>query len=216
LVLNLILVCGAGLWVARGVVARLIRPRNPLQLMRASHFHELSQTTAGAEVVMVGDSLTQYAEWTELISRPAVNRGVADDTIEDVRTRLGDIVALRPKVLFLMIGVNDLERGATPPQVAERHATLVREIQAALPSTHVVVQSLLPVRAKRAGLQSAIAETNTFLARAAKVERVTWLDVGRALADTSGQLADRYTDDGMHLSGDGYRAWAETIRPLLP
>jgi lysophospholipase L1-like esterase len=45
---------------------------------------------------------------------------------------------------------------------------------------------------------------------------VTWLDVAGKMADASGELADRFSGDGLHLSGAGYGAWADVVRPLLP
>lgn len=216
LVLNGILVGAIGLWVARRVVRSATARSDVLQQMRAGHLHELARRSAPSDVVMLGDSLTQYAEWSELMGCPVANRGVAGDTIEQVRQRLSDVVALHPKVLFLLVGVNDLEDGVAPPEVARRHAALIRELRATLPTTRLVVQAILPVRGQRRLSLSAISDTNALLRHAAKAAGAAWLDVGSVLVDPTGQLDPRYSLDGLHLTGDGYRAWAEAIRPLLP
>jgi len=214
LVLNVIFVGVFGFWVAR----RLASPGRPdgLQRMRADHFHDLVRGSKGADIVMLGDSNIQFAEWSELMNRPVANRGIAGDTIDDVRQRLEDVVVLRPKILFLLVGCNDLQRGATPQEVAQKHSALVRELQARLPTTRLVVQALLPIHRPQRTSPAAIAETNALLARAAEAEGVAFLDVGRALEDPTGQLDPRYSLDGLHVSGEGYRVWANMLLPLPP
>src|ERR1700719_953485 len=62
-----------------------------------------------ATIVMLGDSITEAAPWDELTGcRSIVNRGIGGDTTGGVLARLGDVVKLRPRAVFLMIGVNDI------------------------------------------------------------------------------------------------------------
>lgn len=214
LALNAVLVGAIGIGVAR----RLARPAqhpDAMRRMRVDHLRELAARSAAAEVVMLGDSLVQHAEWSELMGRPVANRGVAGDRVEQVRQRLADVAALRPRVLFLLVGVNDLGEGAAPEEVARRYAALLGELRAALPTTRLVAQALLPVRGQRRVTPSAISETNALLARAAEAQGAAWVDAGKALADPTGQLDPRYSLDGLHLTGAGYRAWADALRPLL-
>jgi lysophospholipase L1-like esterase len=44
---------------------------------------------------------------------------------------------------------------------------------------------------------------------------VTYLDLWPALATPKGTLRPDYTIDGLHLTGPGYAAWVECLRPLL-
>jgi lysophospholipase L1-like esterase len=174
------------------------------------------------DVVMLGDSLTQRTDWSALLGRPIANRGVSGDTIELVRRRLGAVVALRPKVLFLLIGINDLLGGTPPERVAEQHAQLVKEIRTRLPETRVVVEALLPVREALLRTQdefvsaATVVKTNALIAKANGGPTPDWLDANSLLADSSGQLDSRFTSDGLHLSGAGYRVWADELRRYLP
>jgi len=187
---------------------------------RAAAFHELA---AGPrrEVVVVGDSLTERAEWWELLDRPVANRGIAGDTVARVRARLDDVVALDPGVVFLLIGVNDLLAGATPEALATGHAALVAELRRRLPRARIVVESLLPIRGTRvardAALTSAtVRRANELCRRGAAAAAADWLDLHAWLADPDGELDPRYSSDGLHLSGAGYRAWAAAVLPYLP
>jgi len=187
---------------------------------RAAAFHALA---AGPrrEVVVVGDSLTERAEWWELLDRPVANRGIAGDTVARVRARLDDVVALDPDMVFLLVGVNDLLAGVTPEALATGHAALVAELRRRLPRARIVVESLLPIRGTRvardAALTSAtVRRANQLLRRAVAGAGADWLDVHAGLADATGELDARYTIDGLHLSPAGYRVWADLLRAHLP
>lgn len=43
-------------------------------------------------------------------------------------------------------------------------------------------------------------------------KEVTYLDVWGALADHEGRLDKRYTNDGLHLTGEGYVVWRDAIK----
>src|SRR4051812_7322100 len=114
---------------------------------RAAMFHEYAAGLSRQhDVVFLGDSLTERGEWWELLDRPVANRGISGDTVAGVRARLDDIVALSPRVLFVLIRVNDLLSGTPPEALAVRHTALVVELRRRLPRTRIVVESLLPIR----------------------------------------------------------------------
>lgn len=203
--------------------ARHHRPRSSglpsREQARADLFHALAGDRR--EVVMLGDSLTDRGEWWELLGRPVANRGIAADTIADVRARLDDVVALAPRAVFVLIGVNDLLNGAAPEAMAKDHAALIGELRRRLPAARLVVESLLPIRdelvARDEPLASAtVQKANQLLARGAAAAGAGWVDVAARLADAGGELDARYSSDGLHLSGAGYRVWAAALRPYLP
>lgn len=210
----------AGLWAARSLGPRPIpalreRARNDL-------FHALAAApVTHRDVVFVGDSLTERGEWWELLDRPVANRGVAGDTVETVRARLDDVAALDPRVVFVLVGINDLLSGASPDALAARHAALIAELRRRLPRARIVAESLLPIRdelvALDAELTSAtVRRANELCRRGARAAGVDWLDLHARLADPDGELDPRYSNDGLHLSGAGYRAWAAAVLPYLP
>ncbi|HZV20619.1 MAG TPA: GDSL-type esterase/lipase family protein, partial [Hyphomicrobiales bacterium] len=68
----------------------------------------LSKITS-APVVMLGDSLTKRAQWAEITGCPFLaNRGIGGDTSAGVLSRLEESLKLRPRAVFLMIGINDI------------------------------------------------------------------------------------------------------------
>ncbi|HMG56575.1 MAG TPA: GDSL-type esterase/lipase family protein [Kofleriaceae bacterium] len=212
---------GAIAWTARHVRRRPPRPEiASREQARAALFHALAGPAAHRDVVLLGDSLTERGEWWELLDRPAANRGIANDTIAGVRARLDDVVALAPRLVFVLIGVNDLMAGATPEAMAADHAALIAELRRRLPGARLVVESLLPIRDELVAddeplTTQAVRRANQLLARGATAAGAEWLDVGARLADPGGELDPALSSDGLHLSAAGYRAWADALRPYL-
>jgi lysophospholipase L1-like esterase len=211
----------AGLWgvryLRRPTPAPSLRDRSRIDL-----FHALAAgPVTHRDVVVVGDSLTERGEWWELLDRPVANRGAASDTVEAVRARLDDVVALDPRVVFVQVGINDLLAGASPDALAARHAALIAELRGRLPQARIVAESLLPIRdelvARDAELTSpTVRRANELCRRGAAAAGADWLDLHARLADPDGELDPRYSSDGLHLSGAGYRAWAAALLPYLP
>ncbi|MDE5796915.1 MAG: GDSL family lipase, partial [Muribaculaceae bacterium] len=56
---------------------------------------------------------------------------------------------------------------------------------------------------------------NTLLKELAPAYNAVWIDLWPALADSQGRLRKDFTNDGLHLTGKGYKAWAETILPFI-
>lgn len=188
---------------------------------RVSLHAALAAGPATRDVVLIGDSLTDRGEWDELLGRAVANRGVAGDRVADVAARLDSALGGAPRVVVLEIGVNDLLAGRDPAAVAEEHARLVAALRARRPETRIAVTAILPVNERLLAAtgdalsQRAIDETNRRLERAAAAAGADWLDPGPRLRRGDGQLDERYTADGVHLDGDGYRQWAAVLAAYL-
>ncbi|MFE5286221.1 GDSL-type esterase/lipase family protein [Nocardia sp. NPDC056611] len=176
--------------------------------MRASQFEQLPAPTG--RVVFFGDSITEGGLWDEWFPqvRP-VNRGIGGNTVDDLRARL-DTAIDAPEAIFLLIGTNDLGLGQTPGQVGENLRRLVEEIRERAPHTPLHVQSVMPRRAKFA---ERIRELNSAAWQIAAEADAWYIDLWPALADSNGALRPEFTRDGLHLSGAGYAAWVEVLRP---
>jgi lysophospholipase L1-like esterase len=186
---------------------------------RSSYWHERTSLFASlphrADVAMIGDSLTDGAEWAELFPGvDIVNRGIDGDTTDGVLARLDGILAHRPRRAFLMIGINDFadERRDVDAVFADYRAIVARLEQAGV---GVFVQSTLPCNEAKgawkscAALNGSIRQLNERLATLAS-GRVTFIDLRPLLAGDGG-LKSELTYDGVHLNGDGYRLWKRAI-----
>ena len=76
---------------------------------RLSQFEALAATHSA--VAFVGDSITEGGLWSEwLPGVDVINRGISGNTTQDILDRMHQIVSVQPDKLFLMIGVNDLNK----------------------------------------------------------------------------------------------------------
>lgn len=176
------------------------------------------------DIVFVGNSITDGCEWSELFGRRRVlNRGISGDRAEWLLDRLDPILAGRPRKLFLMIGTNDLAAGRTPAEVAADVAALLDRFAAASPRTRIYVQSILPVNDRDIPdaswghwkKKAEIAETNRLVEALCRERGVVYVDLASRLMDGTGLLDKRYTNDGLHLTGEGYLVWRDAVMPYI-
>lgn len=170
-------------------------------------------------IVMLGDSLTAGHDWPRAFPEVKVhNLGLGGDTWAGVWGRLDEAVGLNPAQIFLMIGINDLLRGARPEEIVSGHQRLWAELAEKIPSAALRVQSLLPyLEAALPGLppNEDIIWINAQLAEAAGARGLVFIDLFSPLADADRQLGLEYTTDGLHLTGAAYAVWSGLIRPLV-
>lgn len=171
-----------------------------------------------ADIVFFGDSLTYRGDWQPLSKTLKIaNRGIDGDRIDGLEARLDQVVALKPKTLFLLVGINDLGERA-PKEVCADYARLLDRIQQALPETRIYVQSLLPVRTDMRSLPDnrQLEQVNRSIRQMAEDRGMEYIDLFFSMLDRpSWQLAYDYQLDGLHLSKEGYAVWQERIRPLI-
>jgi lysophospholipase L1-like esterase len=191
--------------------------RSSYWLERTSFFRTFART---ADVVMLGDSLTDGAEWREMFPQLVIlNRGIDSDTTQGVLARVDDILAVRPRTAFVMIGINDFAETQRPVgAVFANYRSIVSRLDQA--GVKVFVQSTLPCNEAKAAWKSCpsinakVSQLNGRLATLASA-RVNFIDLTPALAGHGG-LRSEFTDDGVHLNGPGYRQWRDAIASFMP
>ena len=197
------------------------QPEDPAYLtlnyrMRRMYFSLTAGSTKNP-VVFFGDSITFGADWERLFPEsPVVNRGISGDTTSGLLNRQNEIIALRPKQIFLMIGTNDLCFGRPVDQVIENYSKILARFQAELPGTPVYVQSILPFNDQMFpsnGLRKNqnIRALNKAIKPLAQKYGYEYLDLSGAFTGKDGRLLPQYTYDGLHLNDDAYQVWRRLI-----
>ena len=171
---------------------------------RYQHF-ELS--IPNPDVVFLGDSITQASTFNEVFGTSAriYNRGVGGDTAFDIINRLQEIKSLKPKVVYLMVGINDLHRGASPKQVADNISTIHSSLTES--GIKTIVQETIQCQASKCSFKDEVNDLNKILAVKFKSEL---LHMGE-LSSMHG-LSDNLTYDGIHLNKEGYETWINQLR----
>jgi beta-glucosidase len=209
---------------------------NPEPWWVERHARLVDQAMRGhINLLFLGDSITQgwhgtgrdqyegdgRAVWDDYYAtRLPANFGMGSDRTENLLWRIGrgELAGIRPMVVVLLIGTNNLEEGTEA--TAAGVEAVVDEIHRRLPETRVLLLGLLPrgVRGStgdRAEPDARIAEANRLLLRLEVKPGVVYLDVGDRLVEADGRLAREVFPDFLHMSGQGYQRLAEAIEPTL-
>ena len=174
--------------------------------------------TSENDIIFLGNSITDGGEWAELFQNPnCKNRGISADITAGVLNRLETITKGQPAMVFLMIGTNDMNWGYSNDTIAMSVREIVQRIKAESPRTRIIVESILPVNdcyGYFSGHTKRYADVpiiNGMLKAMAEEEGVTYLDLYSRFANEEGKMEPKYSNDGLHINGDGYLLWKEMV-----
>lgn len=168
-------------------------------------------------VVFYGNSITDV--WatsfpTTFPGKPYVGRGISGQTTPQMLVRFRqDVVALRPKVVVILAGTNDIAGNTGPSslEMVEDNLASMTEIAKAN-GIRVVLSSVLPVYDYpwKPGLQPApkIMALNAWIRQYAASVGATYLDYHSAMKDARDGLPVELAKDGVHPTAAGYAIMA--------
>lgn len=191
------------------------------QLALWEKYRQLNTTANSGEIVFIGDSITEFNPIEELIesSLKIYNRGIRGITSLQLLDHLEEqILGVKPKIIFLMIGVNDLKT-REPQVVFETILTIIKQVKKNLPQSKIYLQSILPInessrfiRNKNRRSTKTILILNKLLS---EIDNVYWLDLHSLLRNSNNELPERYTTDGVHLTIDAYRIISQKFQEII-
>jgi lysophospholipase L1-like esterase len=165
-------------------------------------------------VVFLGDSITDGWKLGEYFSgKPYVNRGISGQTTPQMLLRFRpDVIALKPQVVVILAGTNDIA-GNTGPMTVEmienNYASMAELANAN--RIRVVFASVLPVHdygpRKMTDRRSPekIRQLNEWLKGYCAANRHIYLDYYSHMLDDKGMLRAELANDGLHPNVDGYK-----------
>lgn len=173
--------------------------------------------------ILAGDSLSLWFP-SELLpqDRNWLNQGISGETSTGLLKRLKLFDSTQPETIFVMIGINDLIRGATDEIILDNQQQIMRYLKKAHPQTQIVVQSILPHGGEEATWESRekllaipnsrIRSLNQQLQAIAQKEGVKYLDLHRLFTNEQGNLRPKFSTDGLHLNSQGYLVWSSALQ----
>lgn len=166
------------------------------------------------DVVFIGDSITNRAEWGVLFpSQNIANLGLDGESTDGVLKRMDSIYATNARKAFIMIGINDFLDGAEVNDVIENYRKIINELVAQGIQTYV--QSTILAGHRNARLNKKIMALNDQLKKIANEKKsFTYIDLNASLA--KGLVLDsKYSPDDIHLNGSGYAVWKDVIKGYI-
>jgi lysophospholipase L1-like esterase len=165
-------------------------------------------------VVLIGDSITQMWSATNpsfFAGKPFINRGINGQTTPQMLVRFrADVIALKPKVVVILAGINDIA-GNTGPSTLEMITNNIFSMAelAKANSIKVILCSVLPTTnfpwKPNQYPAEKIVTLNKMIELYAVENEIKYLDYYSAMVNEQKGLLDTYSGDGVHPNKLGYQ-----------
>lgn len=180
----------------------------------------------GIQLVFLGDSITDafpgrgketwnanYAQYN------AVSFGISGERTENTLGHIagGVLDGLSPKAVVIMIGTNNIGHfnDEKPEWAAAGVKKIIEEVKAKLPNSKILLLGVFPRDKKGSPKRVAVEGINAIISKYGEGKTVTFLDIGAKFLDANGEIPKEIMPDGLHPNADGYKIWAEAMKPTL-
>ena len=178
--------------------------------------------TSHAQIVLLGDSITEGWEGAPeqlqaLVGlRSAANLGVGGDRTQHVLWRLeqAPLSAIKPKVIVLMIGTNNMYDDSANDIIAGIHA-VVELLSAQCPNAEILVLDIPPRGEPKDSAREKITQINIGLTLGMWPTHARFVRVSGQFVKPDATIDPSIMPDLLHLSQKGYAMWAAAIKPEL-
>lgn len=208
---------------------------------------ELKKTPAPAgRVVFMGDSITDFWRLEEYFpGKPYVNRGIGGQTTPQMLVRMyPDVIELKPAVMVVLAGTNDIARNTGPmtaamiqqnimamTELAQHHgikvvlcsvtpvsdyAFLAAQQRPAQPAAAGPGRGGMPRQQMTTGRPPAdILKLNTWMKDYAQRVNAIYVDYFSAFVDAKGWMKEDLASDGLHPNAAGYKLMAPLVSAAI-
>ena len=183
-----------------------------------------------SKLYFVGDSIIEdWGNYKYRLDRVFSSLGV--DTYKILKQKLVEqkdgskitivqaIEKAKPDTLVIMLGSNDVE-WMEGTKFTNFYNKFLDNVEKASPCTKILLQSITPIRNKKAQewlSNERINYFNLLIANIAKTRGYQFINIADQLKDKDGQLLEKYDGgDGIHLSPEAYNVWLKYYKTHLP
>ena len=175
-------------------------------------------------VVFMGNSITQgwgeeHPEFFE--GKSYINRGISGQTTPQMLVRFrADVVNLKPKVVVILAGTNDIAGNTGPSTLEMIEDNIASMVEIAKANNiKVVLCSVLPAYDYpwKPGLNPAkkIVALNKWIKDYADINEIIYVDYFTPMADNRNGLKKEYSEDGVHPNIAGYKVMAPLVEMAI-
>ena len=200
---------------ARSDWANLCRYREDNARVRASG--------VAPRAVFMGDSITEFwsAADPAFFGEKVINRGISGQTTPQMLVRFqADVIALRPQVVHILAGTNDVAGNTGPTSPADFKNNVKAMVEMAKANQIAVILGSIPPTAAfnwRPQIKPVpiIQALNAWLREYAAQQGIGFVDYYSALAGSSGELKSDLANEGVHPNLNGYRVMRRLVDQAL-
>jgi lysophospholipase L1-like esterase len=190
-----------------------------------ARYREANRTVTSSDVVFMGDSITDA--WPQprfgafFPGKNYVGRGISGQTTPQMLIRMRpDVIALKPKVVVILGGTNDIAGNTGPMTDEQIEGNLASMAELATANgIKVVLSSITPVSNYHVPNPNAVPQTtqrpltrvraiNDWIRQYAAAQRHQYLDYFPAMIDDKGMLKAELSGDDLHPNAAGYAIMA--------
>lgn len=175
-------------------------------------------------VVFIGNSITQG--WIEVnpnffIGKSYINRGISGQTTPQMLVRFrSDVVNLKPKVVVILAGTNDIAGNTGPSTLEMIEDNIASMVEIANANNiKVVLCSILPAYDYpwKTGLEPAqkIVDLNKWIKEYAVKNKIIYVDYFAPIADQRNGMKKAYSEDGVHPNLAGYKVMEPIVENAI-
>lgn len=168
------------------------------------------------DIVMLGNSITHGGNWNKLLKRNNIDeQGVESDSLKGFVNRVENVIRLKPKLCFIMGGINDIYKWEDTRDIFTTYKDLIKilvkeEIEPVIQST-LLAGKKYPHSENR---NKEVVKLNNMLRKYALIRNIRFIDLNEYLSE-DGFLKENVTWDGVHLTKLGYEIWSREIEKVL-
>ena len=164
------------------------------------------------ESVFMGDSITEGLDFYDIVNKSSVLARKGEDVVQ-AKGSVSTLSSINPQRVFILYGMNDLERFENPDDFKDNYIKLIQDIKQTVPSAEIYIQSLTPVQAKvqqknQSYSQDRIDKFVEKVVEVARQENVQYVDIKSIVKGRE----DLYEPDGMHFTVPFYGLWLDYLR----
>lgn len=191
--------------------------------------------TKQTDILLIGNSITQGFRGSRSLvthnpGQASMNStfpgaswesaGISGDRTENVLFRIqnGNYGKMKPKNVFLTIGVNNLYAGTnTAEETAAGIVACTDALIKEMPDSKITVFCTLPTGLNaNSPTRLAVIEIGKFLSKELKSRPVKYVNLYDIFTESNGKLKDGcYSGDGIHLTTKGYEVWCNEIKKVI-
>jgi lysophospholipase L1-like esterase len=183
-----------------------------------------SPATEEKRIVFFGDSITEGWKTIQpeyFTNQTYINRGINGQTTPQMLIRFrADVIELKPKIVVILAGTNDIAGNTGPATLEMILGNLVSMCELAKANgIKVVLCSVLPAYDYpwKSGLEPAekIAVLNKMIIKYAKANDIPYVDYYSATVDYRKGLKSIFSQDGVHPNKEGYRVMGPIVETAI-
>ena len=186
-----------------------------------ARYRDANKSVARADAVFMGDSITDF--WQQprfggfFPGKNYVDRGISAQTTPQMLVRFRpDVIALKPRVVVILAGTNDIAGNTGPMTNEDIQNNLISMAELAKANNiKVVLASITPVSAYHAAPNAPpqttrrpverIKAINDWMKSYAAANKHVYLDYYSAMIDNTGMLKTEFSEDDLHPNAAGYK-----------